>query len=403
MGKGRGAAVVATIASPFILYLILRSAAGALAFSSPAAAAVAASLPPPDLRGHMRLLSRASQSPQFPAGPGEMALSQRALAASPTAYEPFMVAAAVEEKAGRADRAIQLMEEVRRRRPHMPSVRLKLIVLYGQERRFGDMLGELDNALALNEQARHLILPELTKLIADPQGRTALADLLATSPPWRDEFYRAAKGRKVRPDQALALVEAVRARTGRTSAAAHSFYLQSLIEAGELARARELWLAQLPPQERQKAGLVFDGDFRGSSAPEPFNWVLHDSDGGRAQLASEGGRPSLEALYFGGRNFILAEQRLALTPGRYRLSFQVRSEAGIKNGDLSWRISCTGSGAEIAAVSLSGAGAAWSPRSTAFTVPAGCAGQRLFLVGTPGDLSGEVRVEISSLEVARDG
>jgi hypothetical protein len=399
---GRWQALAAAIAAPLLLYLILRAAAGALAAASPGMAALASMLPPGDLRGQMRINARLSQHPQFPAGPAEVEAARKALAAAPTTYEPFFIASKAEERAGRLDRAIMLMEEVRRRRPHLPSARLQLIVLYGQARRFDGMLGELDMALALNETARERVLPELTRLISDPEGRVALAGVLARRPPWSEDFYRAAKGRKIRPEHALALTKAVQARTGRIGPE-RGLYLQSLVEAGDFAGARSLWLSGLPQSEQAKAGLVFDGAFRGSRAPAPFNWALFDGETGRAEIGSEGGRSFLDIFYFGGRDFTLAQQRLALAPGRYRLSFQVKSEAGIKSGELSWRLACGEAGADLGAVSLAGAGPAWSQRSGSVVVPAGCSGQRLYLAGTPGDMSAEVRAQVAALEVARGG
>lgn len=401
-GRSRGAALAATLVAALALYLIVRAAAGTLGYSSPVAAAFASSMPPADVRGQVRLLARAAgMMPQFVVGEREKALAERALASAPTSYEPFVIAAKLAEKEGRLDRAIRLMEEVRRRRPHLPSARLQLIVLYGKARRFGDLLGELDMAIALNREARTLVLPELTKLTSDPEGRAALARMLARQPSWRHDFYKAGKGRKIRPDDALALANAIQARTGQAGGE-RGFYLQALIEAGDLPRARAIWLSQLPPDERAKGDLVFDPDFQGSSAPEPFNWVFHDSGEGRAERRGDRMHGGIAIFYFGGRNVTFLEQALALPPGRYRLSFKVRSEEGIKSGELSWRVACGSGEQTIAAVSLNGAGTVWTGRSAVFNVSSDCSGQRLYLMGTPGDISGQVRAEIVALELKRD-
>ena len=396
---GRATALVATLAAPFMLYLAGRNAAAA---AGTAGAAAAAALPPPDYRAVIKGLARAAQNPQLPLGAEAMKLAQQAAVASPTNFESFFVAAVVEDRAGRLDRAIQLMEESRRRRPHHAPTRLQLILLYGKARRFEPLLSELDMALALNHQARTFILPELTRLMTDPAGRAALAGVLARGPEWREDFYRAARGRKVKPDDALALVRLVEARSGRPSRGARGVYLQSLLEVGEYRRARALWSASLPSAERAKDGLVFDGSFRGSPAPAPFNWSFHEGAFGRARIGSQPSQPRLELAYFGGQNFGLAEQNLALPPGRYRLSFLTRSEEGIKSGEINWRITCA-DGRDLGAVKVDPAGSAFVRREGRFEVPSGCVGQRLSLVGTPGDVSAEVRADVASVEITRDG
>jgi tetratricopeptide (TPR) repeat protein len=398
---GRGPALVATLLSPFALYFIARSAAAGT--GSPGAAVTLAAFPPADYRGAIRRAARLTQNPVFKAGPEMLELSRHALAAAPTTFEPFYVAAKAEEGAGRLDHAIRLMEESRRRRPSHAATRLQLIIYYGRARRFDPLLEELDMALRLNEEARRLILPELTRLIADPVGRPALARILSRGPAWRDDFFRAAKGRKVKPEDAQALMNLVRARTGGRADAERGLYLQALLEAGDYARARALWSAALPAAEKPMDGLLFNGGFAASHAAEPFNWQLHEDDVGRAELATERGRPHLELAYYGGRDLVLAEQTLALRPGRYRLSFAVRSDDGIKSGDLSWRIACGSSDALLSRVSLGGAGPTPTIRRAGFDVPAGCGVQRLYLAAQPGDVSAEVRAEVSAMEIARDG
>lgn len=397
---GRGAALAATLLAPFAFYFIARTAVAGT--GSPGAAAMLATLPPTDYRNVMKGLARATLNPQLKIPAGTAELTREAVRAAPTSFEPFFVAAQTEAQAGRMDRAIALMEEARRRRPSHAATRLQLVAYYGKVERFDALLAELDMALRLNEQARRLVLPELTKLIGDRKGRQALALVLTRRPAWRDDFYAAAQGRKIAPDDVLELMRLIRARGGGGAMPAErQLYLQALVESGDYGRARALWSAGLPAPERGKDGFVFDGGFRGSSAPGPFNWVLSDGDVGRAERTTAGGRPQLDLVYFGGSNVTLAEQTLALPAGRFRLSFLVRSESGIKSGEIAWRITCMRGGKEIAAVPLNGAGPAFARRGAGFEVPADCGGQRLSLTAQPGDVSAEVRAEVASLEIGR--
>jgi len=53
--------------------------------------------------------------------------------------------------------------------------------------------------------------------------------------------------------------------------------------AGYRRLARRTWLAALPARERAPNRFMFDGDFRGLSAPGPFGWSFRDVEAGRAE------------------------------------------------------------------------------------------------------------------------
>ena len=178
--------------------------------------------------------------------------------------------------------------------------------------------------------------------------------------------------------------------------------LQSQAAAGDYVGARKTWLAALPERERGANRTMYDGAFRGVAAPRPFGWAFQDVDAGRAEPAKDGGRNYLDVAYFGGRGVILAEQVLALPPGRHTLRLVARSPNGIQSGKLYWRLTCLPGGAQIGALDLSQANADDRRFAAAFTVPAsGCAGQGLALVGEPGDVATAVNLELSRMEIGQ--
>lgn len=394
-------AVAATVLAPLAIYLICRAALAAL--SSPAAVAAAAALPPPDYSPALRSLSRAARLPAFRINDQMLDLSRKGAASTPLAFEPFFIAARGEEQAGRLDRAILLMEEARRRRPSHPVIRMQLVAYYGKVGRLDDLFEQLDITLRLNDEARRYILPELAALIGTAQGRRALAPVLASEPGWREDFYRAATARNIASGDALALLNMLETlKKGVNLSPERSLYLQALVQEGEYAKARTIWLRSLARSEQAKAGLVFDGGFTGSKAPAPFNWSLHDSAAGRAEIASpRDGTRSLDVYYFGGSTTVLAEQTLALPAGRYRLSIKARSDSGVDSADLYWAVNCLTDGKNLVKSPLQRLGPTPSSRTAGFEVPAGCKGQRLFLVAEPGDVASTVSAQIGGLEISR--
>jgi tetratricopeptide (TPR) repeat protein len=401
-GPGRRVAAWAvTAVSPLILYLIVKAVAAGV---SPAASIALASLPPADPTQTLKYLGGISQQPTFRATDATLRSAQQGLAALPLAFEPFFVAARTAEQHGDLRRAIALMEEARHRRPSYPAVRMQLMIYYTRAERFHEALAEVDVILRRNGELRPVLLPELAKLIADPRGREALATILATDPSWREDFYNIAGARKLDPADARDLYRRVRAlKRGGDLRLERQLILQAQASSGDYAGARETLVAGLPEQERAANRFLFDGSFRGMSMPKPFGWEFEDNDAGRAEPSRNGGRTYLDIAYFGGRAETLAEQALALRPGRYVLRTVARSDNGVSSGTVTWNLSCLPSHAPvIGLLDLSRAGPAEGRFAAAFTVPAtGCASQSLRLRAEPGDVASVVNLEVNALEITR--
>ncbi|MGZ8296512.1 MAG: tetratricopeptide repeat protein [Allosphingosinicella sp.] len=404
-GEGRSSrrrvvAWAATAASPLIAWLIVKSAAASL---SMATAVTLAPLPPENPAPTLKVLASAVQPPTSKVTDEMQRAAQDGLAALPLSFEPFFVAARAAEQKGDLRHATALMEEVRRRRPSHPAARMQLMIYYTKAERFPEALSEIDVVLRRNGELRPALLPELTKLIADPRGRAALATMLAKEPAWREEFFAAAGARKIGTREARDLHERIRKlKPNGDLLLERQLILQTQAASGDYVGARQTWLAGLPQQERGPNRFMFDGGFSGPRAPGPFGWTFKDVDAGRAEPAKDGQRTYLDVAYFGGQNLSLAEQMLALPPGRHVLRLIARSPNGISSGRLFWRLTCLPGGSPIGALDMAQASANDRRFSAAFTVPAsGCPGQSLSLVAEPGDVATVVNLEIARMEIGQ--
>ena len=398
-GSGRRiAAWAATAASPLIAWLIVKSAAAGF---SVATAVALAPLPPADPTPSLKILTNKVRPPTEPVTDELLQSAKAGLAGLPLSFEPFLVAARAAEQKGDLRRAIALMEEVRRRRHSYPAARMQLMIYYSKAERFPEALSEIDVVLRRNEDLRASLLPELTKMAADPRGRAALATILARGPVWREQFFSVAGTSKLSTSDARDLYERIRAlKPKHDLLLERQLILQTQASSGDYIGARRTWLASLPQQEREKNRALFDGDFRGLRAPGPFGWAYKDGDAGRAEPAKDGQRTYLDVAYFGGQNLGLAEQMLALPPGRHTLRLIARSPNGITSGRLFWRLNCLPGGSQIGVLDLNQAVADNRRFSAAFTVPAsGCPGQSLSLVAEPGDVATVVNLEITRMEI----
>ncbi len=385
------------VAAPLVLYLIGRSAAVGL--KPP----LAASLPPAEYSPMLRRLMPAIADPRRPVPAQIVALARRAAAREPLAYEPFFILSRHAADRGDMRSAIRLMEEARRRRPNHILTRLLLISYHGGEGRFADALAQMDYALRSSENVRTAVFPELVKTMRTAPGRRAVADVLAKQPEWRPDFIRALRNeRSLDVAQAQELLTMLRARRPNANwNLERDLYIDALVRSGEIGRARALWLQGLPKARGERYRLLANGSFADAPLESPFAWSVREQTAGRAEIMRSA-RPYLQVDYFGGQTVLLAEQLLGLAPGTYQLSFEAKSDEGIKSGDLFWSVTCTPEGPELTRIRLNAAQPVPRRIQGTITVPAsGCRGQNLRLIAEPGDVATGYTAQIANMQLVR--
>jgi hypothetical protein len=169
--------------------------------------------------------------------------------------------------------------------------------------------------------------------------------------------------------------------------------LNNLVQAGQYAKARDIWAhvsrAQIPPGQT-----LYDAAFSDRNAPPPFNWELLSSGVGLAER-QQGGR--LHVIFYGQQDGILARQLLLLAPGRYRMTMAASGGPGGSKA-LNWSIRCDRQQSPFSAISLTAvASAPWI-----FSVPVGCPAQWLELSGVSSDVGQQSDFTIGRLSLVRE-
>lgn len=361
--------------------------------------AAAESVPPVNEAARLRELASLAANPQYQVDAATLDLARRAAASDPLDFAPFFVASRAAAQAGDAPRALQLMEEARRRNPTSLPVRINLVSYYFSAGRIADMVAELDYTLRRDERARIALLPQLVALLRLPAGRTYVAQLLASNPPWKEDFFNAAREQKIPPEVALDLVRLAAARGGGTEPE-ERLYVSALVASGRPDLARQQWLSSLPEAQRSESRFLFNGDFERPQSTNEFAWKLRGIDVGRADMVTlSAGDTRLRVQYFGGSTAILAEQQLALAPGRYRMVVTGRSRATLPPGQLFWTVTCNPGGTEVHRLPVENFTQQDKDLSSQFNVPASCRGQALRLVAEPGDISSASDAEFAKVEI----
>jgi len=387
--------IICALAALVALFFVVRTAA---VMTVPA---LAESLPTVSPAAQLRQRARQVAQPNFKVDAATLELARKAAVSEPLYFLPYFIAARAAEQSGDVRRAVQLMEEARRRNTTWVPIRLYLVAYYGRAGRIPDMIREIDYTLRVNDTARIVLLPELVKLLNRRDGRLYIDQILASNPPWKKDLFAIARDRKIPPEAAEEMLRLAQRRGGDTSAEAQ-LLVSALFAAGQPDVARERWLASLPQAERLANRFIFNGDFSRPPAAGEFAWKLHTMDVGRADIVEGGGggKDRLRVQYFGGRTATLAEQNLALRPGRYRLQVTGTSGANASAAQLFWTISCYPDGPEIHRLPVQDLGSQERSVAAQFTVPGGsCRAQTIRLTAEPGELSSATDAEFSQVRI----
>lgn len=327
--------------------------------------------------------------------PEMQAAAMAALKRAPLSEEPLLLEARNAIAAGDLDRADRLIRKAHRRNPRS---RYALVLLLERQLRNN----EIDDAArtmavlgAVMPNSGGLLLAQMARMAQYPEAEEAIAGVIRAHPALGNQMLEQLARQGAEPDLILRLAgPAVAERDARWQ----ELMLESLVDRGQVARARDLWTRFAGVEAPET---VYDPDFRGLPGSTPFNWRFETSSDAVAEIA--GGSPGLYVVYYARQDAQLGEQLIMLPPGRYQLSFKAEGDAPGEDGQIAWTISCHPRGNVIGRVPIVGVGAAAKTIAGDFTVPAGCAAQWLRLTGDFAEFPENQQATIRELRVTTAG
>ena len=262
---------------------------------------------------------------------------------------------------------------------------------------YTDALSHADAMLRVEPAFLSQIFPTLAAFTTDPRGLRAVADFLATGPPWRDWFLRSISDRlfdKSHLDQLYSMLKV--SQSPPTKPELNS-YLNRLIKDGRFELAYRSWREALPPAQQAENGFPYNGRFEFPLDELPFNWVLRRVLGADTQIVPAGDARgnALRVQFSGARvDFANVEQLMLLPPGHYRLSGRVKADDLRTSRGLWWHVFCAaGPKTVLAHTDLVSGSLRWTDFSVEFDVPTdGCGSQKLQLQ-LPARIASEKRIE----------
>jgi tetratricopeptide (TPR) repeat protein len=336
----------------------------------------------------LRLLIGSLQRVGVDAAPELLDDAKRALAAAPLEEEPFIVAALVEQKEGRYEEAVRLLDIARRRSARSYEARFLAVDSNMAAGNIATAVKDLEALLRLAREQRPLTQETLVLLAGHPEtGGPALAAIEEDST--KVMVLTGLARALASPPDLLEAIRVTRASEAvRDNPGAVNAITRPLIDAGDYPAAYRVW-SELVGEKSRGDGFVGDPEFAGT-IPPPFGWAVRSGSDGYAILAS----PGLAGEAYGRRAAQLASQVLVLPAGAYRLEVDIRdaSEA------LEARMQCL-KGEEVFRARLDEAGAL----KRRFSIPADCAAQSLELRARASDPPRADGFSIRSITIARAG
>ena len=317
------------------------------------------------------------------AGPDRVAALQAELAANPASPSLLVALGLEREHAGDAKAAARAFGIALRVAPIDRAALRAAAALEAREGRLAEAVARIDRLLTYYGDTRSTYFPVLVQWLALPPVLDAMQRLAREPSTWMGHFLSHACGRA---DPLLAGALLSRRIAGGLAAQEEiRCGVEALRKAGHWTAAYQVWLNTLPRDRLADVGHVFNGGFEHSPTGIGFDWsvdqrsLVHSAD--FPLVSGAVGRRALRVSWTGKRIAGPAiQQYLALPPGRYQVTGQVRLEALQSVRGVQWALRCATGARKVLGTSTRFLGSTeWERFAFPIDVPADCEGQLLAL------------------------
>jgi hypothetical protein len=316
-------------------------------------------------------------------GPARLAALQAELAANPASPALLVRLGLEREQAGDAKAAARAFATALKVAPIDRAALHAAAALDAREGRLPEAVARIDRLLTSYGDTQSTYFPVLVQWLAVPPVLDGMQRLAREPSAWMGHFVAHACGRA---DPLLVGALLVR-RIAAGFAAREEIRcgVDALRNAGHWAAAYQVWLNTLPRERLADVGHVFNGGFEYSPTGIGFDWSVeerspvHSAD--FPMVPGAVGRRALRVSWTGKRiGGPAVHQYLALAPGRYEVTGQVRLEALQSVRGVHWTVRCaTGARKALGASTRFLGSTEWERFAFPIDVPAGCEGQLLAL------------------------
>jgi tetratricopeptide (TPR) repeat protein len=231
-----------------------------------------------------------------------------------------------------------------------------------------------DALLRTNPGNGAFVVPVLAQVGEEKDGAPLVKAVLASNPPWREEFISMLPGSVTDARTPLNFLLALRTNPVPLTTGEIEPYLDLLVTHKLYGLAYYTWLQFLPPDELRQVGLLFNGGFEVAPSGVPFDWKIVPGSGVTIDIVSRPDNPGERALLidfeFGRVDYHSVTELVMLAPGTYQFNGEYKGALVGPRG-LKWRIVCADgtvtNGGESPVVN--GTTSNWKAITFTFTIP----------------------------------
>ena len=308
-----------------------------------------------------------------------------ALREEPLSFEAFRQLARSAQQGDDPRRAQVFLTEAYRRSYRDPDVALQLLSDSLRRADYPAALNQADGLIRSMPDLLNVLMPIMVAIGDQQTGKWALVELMKRNPPWRQRFLEPLGSSAKNIATFKEIYDASRSSTNPLSRAELREFIYTLIVNNDIDQALSIWYGFLPQEQLHGLKFVYNGRFELPINDVPFNWTIGRDVEASVKvepISDKSGRNGLRVGFSGRRTeFKHFYQFLALTPGKYKLTGNFKSEDFQHARGLIWRVYCGPSATQlIGQTSNLKDGSHWRRFDTTFEVPSDrCTAQRLQL------------------------
>ncbi len=271
------------------------------------------------------------------------ALLRAAYVQNPADARPLLAAAERLAAQGDRDRGDALVAAAVQLTPADPRTHERAAAYWVQQGEIGQALMQWSLVLEADPKRSSALFPLFFRIAEDPKLRKHFRPLAENPPDWWEDFFQEAA--KVLSTESLQFLYGLRQHSEQPILQSErKFYVERLLEVGEISEAYLQWVDGLNTVQRGQLGLLYDGGFELAPENWGFDWHLQEQPGVVLDLASTYGVAGKHALHIlferTKRPFQHVWQRLFLGPGPHALEGTVRIDSLDSQGGLRWVVRC---------------------------------------------------------------
>uniref|UniRef100_UPI0035C9800F tetratricopeptide repeat protein n=1 Tax=uncultured Sphingomonas sp. TaxID=158754 RepID=UPI0035C9800F len=329
--------------------------------------------------------------------PATLDAVRRAAIAAPLDARPFLILGHQHLLDRQPERALATLEAGQRLDPRQRVIHLLLLDRYLRTGRFAQAAAQFSVSARLVGSAGDAIAAAMAQMSLTPATRDAVRQTLRADPTLERSVLTALAKSTIAPATIVSMASPAALRNAGADGSWGPALVARLIQHDQYAEARSVWQHIYRLSDAQVAPLVFDAGFQKLPGSPPFNWTLAAGGPGAADMQNRG----LNIDYYGRDSGEMAGQLLVLPAGAYRFGFTVEGSKTGAAPTLFWTLRCVGDAAtelmRVAVVVTSGS--ARHRIGASFTVPAGCAAQRLAVSGETSEFPVPTTVTLRDLDL----